>query len=467
MQLPLVARFRLRCKTPQSSMAMVQVDGDSSGGEEESEAKTSARGCCGQFVWPCPREYPSDSLKRKAQKWLIPEDLSKDALGNLFKDICTKLGQGPNIDKIHVFDEPHKRYNRQTQARERHKHLLFKMKTPFAHLRIQKELAARGVYGHFSFNLVGYVNYLRYCLEPSAGKLGADIDERPWSWPPVPTASLVTLCKQVSPQMESRSGIASGRGRKRKLLDFSEVTDAFVEGAVKTEKDAWVLAKTRKVAGDDTLYNTLGSASCVRALVAKVRQAWDCNSMSTGTLLTQPGYSMHQFISLDSLHSSLSAWVQGGWRKTALIICGEGGLGKTEFACTLMHAVCSAKAFHFVNKVDRLRDIIFSPGEGLVVDEACFATRDVDDAKAMVDLEKVRDITCRNRDGRIPCGTPRIFSTNWPWEQFWPREAFNDIHAKPIQRRVLWINVKKDLRKFDKGVDDHDEDPFGNGFDMH
>ena len=44
--------------------------------------------------------------------------------------------------------------------------------------------------------------------------------------------------------------------------------------------------------GDDTLFITLGAAPCVRLLVAKVRAAWDCELMSTGTLVAKPDYAL-------------------------------------------------------------------------------------------------------------------------------------------------------------------------------
>ena len=106
----------------------------------------------------------------------------------------------------------------------------------------------------------------------------------------------------------------------------------------------------------------------------------------------------------------------------------------------------SGAHFHFINKLDRLRDVVFAPGEGLVVDEACFYYNDVDDLKNLLDLEKSRDVECRNRDGHIPKLTPRIFSTNWPWEFFWPQQAFSPMHAGAINRRHLWVDVKSDLR---------------------
>ena len=235
----------------QSAPAMAETEGDSSCGEEEVEATPNRRGFCGQFVWPCPREYPADAEERAKQKWLIPADMQKSEVGLLFKDTCFRIGLGPKLLKVHVFDEPHKRYNKQTKQRERHMHVVFKMSCGFGHVKLQKALAAQGVHGHFSFNLVGYVAYLGYCLQPSAKKLAADLDQEPWSWPAVPAAALLDLCKHPSPQMNGRNGKGNGPGneRKRKLMTFSEVTDAFVERSVKTEGDAWELAKSRKVAG--------------------------------------------------------------------------------------------------------------------------------------------------------------------------------------------------------------------------
>ena len=329
--------------------------------------------------------------------------------------------------------------------RERHKHLVFKMKNTFAHLQIQKSIAAEGVYGHFSFNLVGYVKYLEYCMVPSAKKLLADIDREPWSWPPVAPSALLKLCEDLTPQMNARNG-GPCKERKRKLMTFSEVSDAFVEGGIKTEKEAWTLAKSRKLAGDDTLWNTLGGAPCVTSLVVKVRKAWDCANMTSGTLCTQPDYKLDQFVPLESVHPRLRWWLQEGWKEVSLILRGPTGFGKTELACSLITEAAPAGTFHFINKVDRLRDVVFCPGEGLVVDEARFFEHDVDDLKNLLDLAKGRDVQCRNKDGHIPRHTPRIFSTNWSWDLFWPPAAFGPGHAGAINRRHLWVDVTFDLR---------------------
>ena len=420
--------------------------GESSGDEDEKPAGMMSRCQCGQFVWPCPRQYPPDAAARKAQKWLIPADLSKEEMGTLFKTVGTRLGHGPKFQKIHVFDEPHKRYNRVTGVRERHKHVVFKMVSAFAHVKFQRALQDQGVYGHFSFNFVGYVAYLRYCLkDDSAKKLLADIDQDPWSWPPVTPAALIAFCDQPSPQMDGRNGQASGRGRKRTFMTFSEITDAFVEGAVRTEKDAWTLAKARKIAGDDTLFNTLGNWT-VSKLVKKVTQAWACQTLETGTFCTEPDFLLDAFVPLPSVHHGLQGWVDEGGKTRSLILSGPNSLGKTEFACALMHHVASTGAYHFVNKLDRLRDITFCGGEGLVADEMCFWNKDPDDLKGLLNPEKGADVLCRNRDGFLPRGVPRIFSANWSWAYFWPQDAMHGENYGAICRRVLWVYVSSDLR---------------------
>ena len=147
----------------------------------------------------------------------------------------------------------------------------------------------------------------------------------------------------------------------------------------------------------------------------------------------------------------------GSRRKRSICIIGKGDLGKTELACAMMHKVSPSKTYHFVNKVDRLRDVTICPGEGLVVDEAFLGYREIDDVKALLDIKKTRDVACRNRDGFIPSGTPRILSTNWSWNTFWPREVALEDHADAIRRRILWIDVTRDMRK--NSEPSHPEEP--------
>ena len=114
--------------------------------------------------------------------------------------------------------------------------------------------------------------------------------------------------------------------------------------------------------------------------------------------------------------------------------------------CAQVHPIAPANAFHFVNRLDRLKDVKFATGQGLVLDEIGLCDREVDDAKALTDVKKTRDVQCRNSDGTIPAGTVRGISTNWTWETCWPPTAFMPKHLSGIKRRVTWVDITTDLR---------------------
>jgi len=299
------------------------------------------------------------------------------------------------------------------------------------------------VHGHFSFNLRGLAEYVKYCTKPSAKKLQSDLDTTPYSWPACDYQTLVSFAvghKTESQQKESST-------KKRSLLTFSELTTTFVENNVRSKRDAWMLAKRQKVAGDDTLFNTLGATPCVEQLVAKTIIAWNPEGMSNGTLVLQPDFGLSSFLPLSSIDARIVTWVEKEARDKVLILSGRGGLGKTELCCAIMHEVTRPAGFHFCNELDRLRDVSFTPGQGLVVDEVYLRNSSVDSVKALLDLVKTRDIKCRNRDGCLPARTPRIFSTNWSWSQMWPREAFDPEHYNAIIRRIVWVDIWLDVRR--------------------
>ena len=121
-----------------------------------------------------------------------------------------------------------------------------------------------------------------------------------------------------------------------------------------------------------------------------------------------PAFKLSAFVAMGSLDPRVVWWLKSGWKSHALVVTGRGGLGKTEWACALMSALVGGDGFHFVNKVGRIRDLTFMPRQGLVVDDACLKETHVDDVKSLFDLKKSRDFGCRNRDGKIPKGTPRM-----------------------------------------------------------
>ena len=95
---------------------------------------------------PFASRHPTRKARTNAN-WLIPADLSKAEFGMLFQRVVASAGLTPILAKVHVFDEPHKRYSAQTGVRERHKHLVFKMMTPFAPLPSARQLAQSGAGG--------------------------------------------------------------------------------------------------------------------------------------------------------------------------------------------------------------------------------------------------------------------------------------------------------------------------------
>ena len=74
-----------------------------------------------------------------------------------------------------------------------------------------------------------------------------------------------------------------------------------------------------------------------------------------------------------------------------------------------MHKMAPSGTFHFINKLDRLCDIVFCPGQWLVVDEACFWLKDVDGLTGLLYPKKGADVACRNKHSFIPVGVPRVF----------------------------------------------------------
>ena len=181
-------------------------------------------------------------------------------------------------------------------------------------------------------------------------------------------------------------------------------------------------------------------------LVYKVLRAWSCELMTTGTFVGSPDYGLGAFTPPKQVSAGLALWLASRYAEVALLLYGPGGWGKTKYACALMAHVVGGAGFHFINKLDRVKDIQFGPGQGLVIDEQCWRDRSIDDVKGVIDLEHQRDVGCRNKDGAIPKRTPRIITTNHPRNAFWPIETFTKEHAKPVGRRILWVEIKGDLR---------------------
>ena len=129
--------------------ASAELEGDSSEEDSDKPSDAKARGMCGQWVWPCPREFPADVERRKAMKVLIPEDLDKSQVGEKFKKALSQHGKLASLERLHIFSEPHRKYHRGSGRRARHFHVIFRFRDSFAHARIGATLRGWGLHGHF------------------------------------------------------------------------------------------------------------------------------------------------------------------------------------------------------------------------------------------------------------------------------------------------------------------------------
>lgn len=405
-------------------------------------AGPKARGMVCMFTWPCPREYPSDLAVRKSSRCLKPEDISKPELLNIFKAALLKHQLMADLVLWVAVAEKHKRYNRTSTTREVHYHIVMKMRSAFAHAKLKDTLARQGVRGEFTFKLIGLAANLKYILEPSSQKLPHDIDSAPEVWPAGTKLQPLLL---ISPQQAARNNVEVQNQKPQKQrtrLLWSEVTDLFVEHAIMSTKGAWQLAKRLKVDGQPLLWESLFAAPSVAALMNKFLEAWH-ERPSSGSLLTKCEFELRNF----HVPAECREWVETEHKLKTLIIYGLPKRGKTELACALMLKVRPA-GFHFLNTTDDLKRVDVEADEGLVIDETLFSDHTANDCKAWCDLKFQRFTQARNNNGKIPQGTPRIFTTNYPFEEFWPRDLLKADHIESIRRRMMWVSCAGDLRNF-------------------
>ena len=96
-----------------------------------------------------------------------------------FKPVLRRKGYLHNLVKAAVADEPHKHYQADGNARERHKHLIFLFRQPFVHASVCKMLGEQfGAHGFFTFHRAGWVAYLDYLMSESAKKPAQDLDRQ-------------------------------------------------------------------------------------------------------------------------------------------------------------------------------------------------------------------------------------------------------------------------------------------------
>ena len=111
--------------------------------------------------------------------------------------------------------------------------------------------------------------------------------------------------------------------------------------------------------------------------------------------------------------------------------------------------------------------------------QASMATADVNNCKNWCDLEHGRPVKCRHVNSYLPAFTPRVMTTNSPFERFFPVEAQLPSNDWAIRRRITWYVVDGDLRRRNQpalpsqparqasqGAWDEEDNPLGHGVSM-
>ena len=359
---------------------------------------------------------------------LKPADWSKQQLGEKFREVFQKRNLLQSLKCMVIAQEPHKKWAPGDQEREIHFHIVMKMDAPFAHSRICVDLCSVGCKGFFTFPRAGWASYLAYVLLPSAKKLQKDMDPSPLFWPPTftPKKALEVIqsvdAKQlhrnktdVQDQIKAAQK-TSKEAKRRTTLTFSEFTDYVIENRCQDENDVWRLAKCLKTKGEDLMWNYLEHRDVGNTL-RKALRGWHHESMPQGMLQKSVEFPLSAFC----VPPAVQNWVKFLSSEKVLILHGQGGLGKTELACAVMHSLTGV--FFFLDKLDAAKKIHFRGGEELVVDDVNFSKLDIDDMRSWLDVKKPRFAHCRNDDAFLPAGTKRIFTTNFDIVDFFPPEA--------------------------------------------
>ena len=340
-------------------------------------------------------------------------------------------------------DEHHKRFRPSADRRERHKHLPILMSGAFAH----KKLAAvfhkeHGLHISFSFHLKRFGGNLRYCME-AGKKPSTDLDLQPAKFP-------ANLCLKEEQDSAVHPGEAPKKeSKKRKRLSFDEVSNIILEGLddgpLKSGRALEKAAKKLKLNGQVELWNYVGECKSALEVNTLVAKAWRLHGVNQHPLWrARADYDLTKF-NYERL-PALKAWRNGKHASHALILSGDGGLGKTNLAEALVNEKCPS-GYWFVDDPDDFRELegLLEPGQGIVIDEITLASYSPNQIKKLFDIEKARRIKCRHFNGTIPKGCLRIFCTNSEKEKFYPKiEDKNDRTG--VFRRQLFQKVGADVR---------------------
>ena len=358
-----------------------------------------------------------------------------------------------------VVYEPHKKLMPDGSAHEMHYHVCFKMSANFAHKGVSNTLAQHyGLHGHMSYPRKGWYQMAKYVLTDSAVKLPVHLDPTPLFWPTRMTKEDMLKKMQLTEEdylkkraeenrMQSKEESNNGDGthqdrwrKRRRVLDFSEFSDYVLHHKITNEQEFWVLACKEKEAGNPTLWNYGGMAAVAKQIQKcnKAQMAQFRDDVFLGTSKATSKYPLSAF----NIPDEIRVWMKHFKGEVALIIQGEGGLGKTEMAKAIL---ASMGKYFFVDSLDTVKSLLFTGKESILFDDVTLQNFSVDEVKSFLDVKSERAVKCRHEDGFIPADTVRIFLTNHERHTFFPRETENKDHSRAINRRMIWVTVTEKL----------------------
>ena len=270
-------RSRKESNSSESDGAWTCNEGESTENDEETPAHEALRGQTALVTASCPRKYPRTIEARRKKRVMIPEDFSTADFLKFRRVVNTT--SNVTIEKATCHDEPHKRFRKSLDRRERHKHTAIKASGTFAHKKIADAFQREhGLRISFSFKQKRFVGNLTYLMEPGK-KPSTDVDLNPATYP----AHLDV--KEEMAAHKHPTDVEPKTHKKRKRLSFDEVSNVIIEGVgqgpLKTRKALEQAAKKLKTEGKVELWNFLGdlkTAADVSALLSKVWRLWGENA---------------------------------------------------------------------------------------------------------------------------------------------------------------------------------------------
>lgn len=244
---------------------------------EAEVASAKARARAGMFTWPCPRHFHAELSERQSARVLKPADVSREDFLETFKTVLRRKGYLHNLVKAAVADEPHKHYQADGNARERHKHLIFLFRQPFVHASVCKMLGEQfGAHGFFTFHRAGWVAYLDYLMSESAKKPAQDLDRQMVFYPAAYTwqraeAELGQMSLQMSGRRQN-DGVQQRKEpepKRRKQMTFSELTDFVVERGIRAVGALWQAG----LAAPKCLYHGFWILCIMQGLLSAIKAA--------------------------------------------------------------------------------------------------------------------------------------------------------------------------------------------------